>query len=66
LFNERRGFTLMGLVPGFDRDTVTTGRIKRVSEALYGKVLTEFEWPDEEQLTAKTKQMLALVKNNMA
>jgi hypothetical protein len=61
LFAERRGFTLAGLVPGFDRDLMPDGSIKRVMEALYVKSLVdpaELHWPDDAQLTAKTRAAL--------
>ncbi|HKU44728.1 MAG TPA: hypothetical protein VJR89_41495 [Polyangiales bacterium] len=36
---ERRGFRLVGIVPGYDRDMINPGETKRVYEALYAKLL---------------------------
>lgn len=61
LFAERRGFALAGLVPGFDRDLLPDGTVKRVMEALYVKLLVEpsaLSWPDEAALTPRTRAAL--------
>jgi hypothetical protein len=62
VFAERRGFQLCGLVPGFDRDQLAPEQgsrgIKRVTEALYGKLLAPREQlhaPYTENLTGHTK-----------
>jgi hypothetical protein len=56
---ERRGFSLCGLVPGFDRDQLEPGRSVRVMEALYVKLLTaDVRWPDATALTPKTRAVL--------
>lgn len=62
LFAERRGWTLAGLVPGFDRDLLPDGSVKRVMEGLYVKLLVEpdaLQWPDEAQLTPRTRRVLS-------
>ena len=55
---ERSGYTLVGIVPAYDRDMVSAGKIKRVYEAIYAKVLCErselFE-PDVDSFTARTR-----------
>ena len=40
---ERRGFGLVGIVPGHDRDMLDHGEVKRVYEALYAKLLVADE-----------------------
>lgn len=57
---ERAGFTLVGIAPAHDRDMVSPGEVKRVYEALYGKVLVEGHdvlVPDRSQLTARTRKV---------
>lgn len=64
LFAERRGFTLAALVPGFDRDALPDGSVKRVMEALYVKSLvpeSEVRWPDPEALTPRTRAVFAVL-----
>ena len=56
---ERRGFQLYGLVPGFDRDQVRPGVARRVTEALFGKLLVapeECEAPARKELTLATRK----------
>jgi GNAT superfamily N-acetyltransferase len=43
---ERAGYQLLGFAPGYDREMVAPGVVKRVYEAFYAKVLV----PDEELL----------------
>jgi len=50
---ERAGYQLLGFVPGYDRELVTPGVVKRVYEAVYAKVLV----PDEELLRPDPKNM---------
>jgi len=57
---ERRGFQLVGIVPGHDRDMLAEGEIKRVYEALYVKLLVPSEQlhtPPREELTARTREV---------
>lgn len=37
---ERLGWRLIGIIPGFDREMVRPGVVKRVYEAIYTKVLS--------------------------
>ena len=37
---ERRGYRLLGFIPGYDREVRSDGKVHRVFEALYAKVLT--------------------------
>jgi hypothetical protein len=55
---ERRGFQLVGIVPGYDRDVISEGVVKRVYEALYTKLLVpteELYTPPPESLTKRTR-----------
>jgi hypothetical protein len=57
---ERCGFQLVGIVPGFDRDMVTAGTVRRVYEGLYAKLLVgseEVMLPPEGALTPKTQAL---------
>lgn len=57
---ENQGFKLVGLVPAFDVDAIAPGKVKRVYEALYSKVLVEAErihLPEWEALTPSTRAL---------
>ena len=54
---ERAGYQLLGFAPGYDREVVAGGDVKRVVEAVYGKILVNpgaILWPDSKNLTPKT------------
>jgi len=50
---ERAGYRLLGFVPGYDREVVAPGLVKRVYEAVYAKVLV----PDEDLLRPVPKNL---------
>jgi len=50
---ERAGYKLLGFAPGYDREMVAPGIVKRVYEAFYAKVLV----PDEELLRPDPKNL---------
>ena len=57
---ERLGYRLLGFVPGYDREEVSPGNIKRVCEAVYGKVLVSPDsllQPDAANLTPAAKAL---------
>jgi hypothetical protein len=59
---ERSGYKLLGFAPGYDREVVSPGVVKRVFEAYYAKILVpidELHVPDKKNLTPQT---LALFK----
>ena len=61
---ERASYRLLGLAPGYDRELVAPGIVKRVYEAYYAKVLVpdeELLRPDSSNLTAKTKELYKLL-----
>jgi GNAT superfamily N-acetyltransferase len=58
---ERRGYRPIGLVPGYDREMSADGKILRVFEALYVKVLVsedELLQPNPEDQTPSTRALL--------
>lgn len=50
---EELGFQNIGITPGYDRDMVAPGVVKRVYEAVYAKVLV----PDEELLLPQARDL---------
>lgn len=59
---ERAGYKLLGFAPGYDKEIVSPGVVKRVFEAYYAKILVPHEAlhvPEEKNLTPQT---LALFK----
>ena len=61
---ERAGYRLLGLAPGYDRELIAPGVVKRVYEAYYAKVLVpdeELLRPDSSNMTAKTKELYKLL-----
>ena len=67
MFAERRGFRLVGVVPGFDRDQVHESKSLRVAEALVAKLLVgtdELLEPLPENLTPRTLRLLETVRKS--
>jgi len=61
---ERWGFQLIGIIPGFDREMVEPGVVKRVYEAIYAKVLVDeddFLMPCYADMTPRTAELFALL-----
>jgi hypothetical protein len=57
---ERAGYQLLGFTPGYDREVVAPGVVKRVYEAVYAKVLVtdeELLRPDPKNLSPKAKAL---------
>lgn len=57
---ERAGYQLVGIVPGYDRDMVRPGEVKRVFEAIYARLLVsedEVLIPAAEHMTSRTKEV---------
>lgn len=57
---ERAGYTLLGFVPGYDREAVADGSVKRVFEAVYAKVLvpeSALLRPDPANLTPRARAL---------
>jgi len=61
---ERLGWQLIGIIPGFDREMVEPGVVKRVYEAIYTKVLvdeSDFMLPRRSAMTPKTAALFDLL-----
>jgi hypothetical protein len=61
---ERQGWQLIGIIPGFDREMVEPGIVKRIYEAIYTKVLvdeTDFMIPRRSAMTPKTAALFDLL-----
>jgi hypothetical protein len=61
---ERAGYQLLGFVPGYDREEVAAGVVKRVDEAIYAKVLVpddELLRPDPKNLSPKARALFDLM-----
>ena len=57
---ERAGWQLIGIIPGFDRELIGPGQVKRVFEAIYVKVLVtedEFLPPSVAGMTPMTNAL---------
>lgn len=57
---ERAGWRLVGIAPGFDREMVAPGTVKRVFEAVYAKVLAgpaELLQPQGQHMTPATRAL---------
>ena len=61
---EKAGWQLIGIIPGFDRELVSPGQVKRVYEAIYVKVLvteSEFLCPIQDGMTPATNALFKLL-----
>jgi hypothetical protein len=61
---ERAGYRLLGIAPGYDRELVAPGVVKRVYEAWYAKVLVpedELLRPDPAKMTPRTRELFQLL-----
>jgi GNAT superfamily N-acetyltransferase len=61
---ERAGYQLLGFVPGYDREEVAPGVVKRVYEAVYAKVLVpedELLRPDPKNLSPRAEALFDLL-----
>ena len=61
---EHAGYHLLGIAPGYDRECVAPGVVKRVYEAWYAKVLvpeSELLRPDPAKMTPKTRELFQLL-----
>lgn len=64
---ERAGYRLLGLFPGYDREEVAPGVVKRVYQAVYAKLLvpdTEVLRPDPKNLTPKARVLFEILFSN--
>ena len=61
---ERAGFRLLGFFPGYDREEISPGVVKRVYQAVYAKLLVsadEVLYPDPKNMTQKAKTLFDLL-----
>jgi hypothetical protein len=61
---ERMGWQLIGITPGFDREQVAQGEVKRVYEAVYAKVIVdevELLRPHSRDLTPAVRKLFDLL-----
>jgi hypothetical protein len=61
---EHAGYQLLGFAPGYDREAVEQGIVKRVFEAVYAKVLAPADGilrPDPEHLTPRARELFELM-----
>lgn len=61
---EEAGYQLLGFFPGYDREEVSPGVVKRVYQAVYAKLLVSPEevlFPDPKNMTPKTKALFELL-----
>ena len=64
---ENGGYQLLGFMPGYDRQVVAPGVVKRVYQAVYAKLLVpedEVHRPDPKNLTPKAKALFELLFSN--
>ena len=64
---ERAGYRLLGFFPGYDREEVAPGVVKRVYQAVYAKLLVpddEVHYPDPKNLTPKASALFELLFSN--
>ena len=61
---EHAGYRLLGFFPGYDREEVAPGVVKRVYQAVYGKLLVpedEVHWPDPRNMTPRARALYELL-----
>jgi hypothetical protein len=61
---EGSGYRLLGFFPGYDREEVSPGVVKRVYQAVYAKLLVstaEVLLPDPKNMTPKTSELFELL-----
>ena len=64
---ERAGYRLLGFMPGYDREVVAPGVVKRVYQAVYAKLLVpedEVLRPNPKNLTPRAKALFELLFSN--
>ncbi len=61
---ERAGYRLLGFFPGYDREEVAPGVVKRVYQSVYAKLLVpeyEVHWPDRKSMTPRARALYELL-----
>jgi len=66
---ERAGYRLLGFFPGYDREEVAPGVVKRVYQSVYAKLMVpegDVHWPDPKNMTPKAKALYELLFSDIA
>jgi len=61
---ERTGYQLIGFLPGYDREEISPGVVKRVFEAVYAKRLApaeQFLLPEDKNMTPNVKRLFDVI-----
>ena len=61
---EHAGYRLLGFFPGYDRQEIAPGVVKRVYQAAYAKLLVsenEVQWPDPKNMTPTANALYGLL-----
>ncbi|MGH9577052.1 MAG: hypothetical protein ACRD3R_06410 [Terriglobales bacterium] len=61
---EHAGYRLLGFFPGYDREEVAPGVVKRVYQSVYAKLLVpedEVHWPDPKNMTPRARALFELL-----
>ena len=61
---ESAGYQLLGFFPGYDREEVSPGVVKRVYHAVYGRLLvpkSEVHWPEAKNMSPNARALFALL-----
>lgn len=64
---ESAGYRLLGFFPGYDREEISPGVVKRVYQAVYAKLLvpeSEILRPDPKNMTPKSSALFAMLFGN--
>src|SRR5215475_175135 len=66
---EHAGYRLLGFLPGYDREEIASGVVKRVYQAAYAKLLVpedEVHWPDRKNMTPRARALYELLFSDIA
>jgi hypothetical protein len=61
---EQAGYRLLGFFPGYDRELIAPGVVKRVYQAVYAKLLApenKVLRPDPKNMTPRTRELYGLL-----
>ena len=65
---ESAGYRLLGFFPGYDREEVAPGVVKRMYQAVYAKLLVpedQVHWPDPRNMTPRAAALYQLLFGNL-
>ena len=61
---ESAGYQLLGFFPGYDREEISPGIVKRVYQSVYAKLLVprdQVHWPDAKNMSPRAKALFELL-----